>query len=217
MLIGTLDWHFPKRAWDARLRLTSEDLLTTGYQKQVKGIVENIKIEVSGDGKSLQLWTRTVDDLLSIESITLHRETLHPLTLYPDLLLHLTEYQDLSVRQPFDSKNIYSGSIQASNVMAKANKLWWGAKISSVNATAILGENITLELGETAKWTPSSIIQKGVVGDLFAAAKEIVTRIDHVGYFNRGEGSSNVRTNEKGSEDTQDTSARLRRVDPGFW
>ena len=217
MLIGTLDWHFPKRAWDARLRLTSENLLATDYQKQVKGIVENTKIDVSGDGKSLQLWTRTVDDLLSIESITLHRETLHPLTVYPDLLLHLTEYQDLSVRQPSESESIYSGSIQASDVMIKTHKLWWGAKISSINTTAILDENITLELGEIAKWTPSGIIKKGVVGDLFAAAKEIVTHIDHVGFFSRGEGSSNVRTNEKGSENTQDTSARLRRVDPGFW
>ena len=217
MLIGTLDWHFPKRAWDARLRLTSENFLATDYQKQVKGIVENIKIDVSGDGQSLQLWTRTIDDLLSIESITLHRETLHPLTVYPDLLLHLTEHQDLSVRQPFDSEGIYSGSVQASNVMVKANKLWWGAKISSINARAILEENITLELGETATWTPSGIMKKGVVGDLFAAAKEIVTHIDHVGFFNRGEGSSNARTNEKGSENIQDTSARLRRVDPGFW
>ena len=216
-MIGTLDWHFPKRAWDARLRLTSENFLATDYQKQVKGIVDNMKIDVSRDGKSLQLWTRTVDDLLSIQSITLHRETLHPLTVYPDLLLHLTEYRDLSVRQPLDSESIYSGSIQASDVMVKANKLWWGAKISSINASAILDENITLELGETAGWTPSGIIKKGVVGDLFAAAKEIVTHIDHVGLFNRGEGSSNVRTNEKGSENTQDTSAKLRRVDPGFW
>ena len=217
MLIGTLDWHFPKRAWDARLQLTSENFLATDYQKQVKGIVENIKIDVSGDGQSLQLWTRTIDDLLSIESITLHRETLHPFTVYPDLLLHLTEHQDLAVRQPFDSEGFYSGSMQASNVMVKANKLWWGAKISSVNARAILEENITLELGETATWTPSGIVKKGVVGDFFAAAKEIVTHIDHVGFFNKGEGSSNARTNEKGSENTQDTSARLRRVDPGFW
>ena len=215
MLIGTLDWHFPKRAWDARLRLTSENFLAMDYQKQVKGIVENLKIDVSGDGQSLQLWTRTIDDLLTIELITLHRETLHPFTVYPDLLLHLTEYQDLSVRQL--SESVYSGSIQASNVMVKANRLWWEAKISSINARATLEENVTLELGETAKWTPSGIIKKGVVGDLFAAAKEIVTHIDHVGFFNRGEGSSNARTNEKGSENTQDTSARLKRVDPGFW
>ena len=215
--MGTVDWHFPKRAWDARLRLSSERFLATDYQRQVKCIVENIRIGLSADGQSLELWTKTIDDNLSIESITLRRETLHPITVYPDLILHLTEYQDLQVRQPSDSESIYSGSIQASNVMIKANKIWWGAKISSVNASAILEKNITLELGEKATWTPSSIINKGVVGDLFAAAKEIVTRIDHVGFFNRGEGSSNSKTTEKRSENTQDTSARLRTVDPGFW
>ena len=215
--MGALDWHFPKRAWDARLRLTSERLLTTDCRRQVKGIVDNIKIGVSGDGQSLEFWTKTVDDNLSIESITLHRETLHPVTVYPDLILHLTEYQDLQVRQPSDSKSIYSGSIQASKVMVKANKLWWGARISSVNASAILKENVTLELGERATWNVSSIINKGVAGDLFAVAKEIVTQIDHVGFFNRGEGSSNPKTTEKRSEDTQDTSARLTRVNPGYW
>lgn len=215
--MGTLDWHFPKRAWDARLRLSSERFLTTDYQMQVKCIVDNIKIGVSGDGQSLELWTKTVDDNLSIESITLRRETLHPITVYPDLILHLTEHQDLQVRQPSDSESIYSGSIQASNVMVKANRLWWGAEISSVNASTILKENITLELGEKATWSPSSIAKHGIVGDLFAAAKEIVTRIDHVGFFNRGEGSTNSKTTERRSESIQDTSARLRSVDIGFW
>lgn len=214
--MGTLDWHFPKRVWDARLRLSSERFLTADYQRHVKGIVDNIKIGVSGDGQSVELWTKTVDDNLSIESITLRRETLHPITVYPDLILHLTEYQDLQVRQPPDSKSIYSGSIQASNVMVKANRLWWGAEISSVKASTILNENTTLELGEKATWSPS-IIANGVVGDLFAAAKEIVTRIDHVGFFNRGEGSSNSKTTERRSESIQDTSARLGSVDIGFW
>ena len=197
--------------------MTSEGFLATDYQRQAKGIVDNIKVGVSGDGQSLELKTKTLDDNLSIESIVLNRETLHSVVLYPDLTLHLTEYQDLQVRQPSDSESIYSGSIQASEIMIKANNLWWGAKISSVTANAILEENTTLELGEAASWTPSSIINKGVVGDLFATTKEIVTQIDHVGFFNRGEGSSDSKATEKHSENTQDTSARLSRVDPGYW
>ena len=183
----------------------------------MKAIVDNIKVVVSGDGQSLEFKTKTIDDNLSIESIVLNRETLHSVTLYPDLILHLTEYQDLQVRQASDSESIYSGSIQASQVMIKANNLWWGAKLSSVNVNAILEGNTTLELGETASWTPSSIINMGVVGDLFAATKEIVTQIDHVGFFNRREGSSNSKATEKRSENTQDTSAKLSRVDPGYW
>ena len=212
-----MDWHFPKRVWDARLRLTSERVVAMDYQRQVKGIVDNVKKGVSRDSRSFGLWTTTVDDTLSIESITLCRETLHLVTIYPDLILHLTEYQDLQVRQSSESKNIYIGSIQASDVMIKANRVWWGAKLSSINASTILKENMTLELGETARWTPSSIISKGVVRDLFSATKEIITRIDHIGFLNRGEGSSNSKANEKPSENTQDAAGRLRRVDPGFW
>lgn len=181
----------------------------------MKGIVDNIEVVVSGDGQSLEFKTKTIDDNLSIESILLNRETSHSVTLYPDLILHLTEYQDLQVREA--SERIYSGSIQASQVMIKANNLWWGAKLSSVNANAILEGNTTLELGETASWTPSSIINMGVVGDLFAATKEIVTQIDHVGFFNRGKCDSNSKATEKRSENTQDTSAKLSRVDPGYW
>ena len=191
--------------------------MATDHLKQVKGVIENLKIDMSEDGQSLELWTKTIDDKFGIESITLRRETLHPVTLYPDLILHMTEYQDLQARQPDDSESIYTGSIQAPKNMIRANRLWWGAKISSINANSTLKENDSLELGETATWTPSSIISKGVVRDLFATAKEIVTQIDHVGFFNRGEASSKSKTTEKPSESSQQLPAKISRVDPGYW
>lgn len=83
--MGALDWHFPKRAWDARLRLTSEKVLATDYQRQARGIVDNLKIAVGGDGQTHGLWAKTIDKNLSIEPITLRRETWHPATIYPDL------------------------------------------------------------------------------------------------------------------------------------
>ena len=215
--MGALDWHFAKRAWDARLRLTSDRFLATDYQRQAKGIVDNVKIDPPEDGQSLKLWTKTIDENFSIESITLRRETLHPVTIYPDLMLHLIECQDLQVRQPSDSESIYSGSIENPKVMAKANRLWWEANISSTSADSIFRENLTLELGEIATWSPSSIINKGVVRDLFAVAKEIVTQIDHIGFHNIGKGSSVSKTAEKLSEKTRDAPATLGRVDPAFW
>ena len=217
VLLGALDWHFPKRAWDARLRVTSEKLLATDYQKQATGIVDNVRIGPAEDGQPLKLWTKTIDEKFSIESITLRRETLHPATIYPDLMLHLIECQDLQVRQRSDSESIYSGSIETPEVMDKANRLWWEANISSTSADTILKENLTLELGETATWSPSSIVNKGVVRDLFAAAKEIVTQIDHVGFHNQGKGSSGSKTVEKLSENTRDAPATVGRVDPLYW
>ena len=110
---------------------------------------------------------------------------MHPGTIHPDIVLHMTECQDLQVRQPSDSEKIYSGSIQSANVMIKTNRLWWEAKITSINAATVLEGNSGLELGEVAMWNPSSVVDKGVVRELFAVANEIVTRIDYVGFFNR--------------------------------
>lgn len=215
--MGALDWHFPKRAWDARLRLTSDRFLATDYQRQAKGIVDSVIIDPPEDGQLLKLWTKTIDENFSIESITLRRETLHPVTIYPDLMLHLTECQDLDVRHPSDSESIYSGSIENPKVMDKANRLWWEANISSTSSDSILSENLTLELGETATWSPLSVINKGVVRDLFAVAKEIVTQIDHVGFHNIGKGSSGSKTTEKLSEKTRDAPATQGRMDSAFW
>ena len=215
--MGALDWHFPKRAWDARLRLTSDRFLATDYQRQAKGIVDNVTIDPPEDGQFLKLWTKTIDENFSIESITLRRETVHPVTIFPDLMLHLIKCQDLHVRQPSGSKSIYSGSIENPKVMDKANRLWWEANISSTSADSTLRENLTLELGETATWSPSSIVNKGVVRDLFAVAKEIVTQIDHVGFHNIGKGSLGSKTNEKLSEKTRDAPATQGRVDTEFW
>ena len=89
--------------------------------------------------------------------------------------------------------------------------------MSSTNATDILKENSTLELGETAKWSSSSIINEGVVRDLFAAAKEVVMQIDHVGSFIKDKGSSGSKTIGNPCENVPDVSFSLARADPSFW
>ena len=101
--------------------------------------------------------------------------------------------------------------------MIKTNRLWWEAKITSINAATVLKGNLGLELGEVATWSPSSVVDKGVVRDLFAVANEIVTRIDYVGFFNRGKGSSGSKTSEKASEKTLNVQSNRRKVDLAFW
>ena len=81
----------------------------------------------------------------------------------------------------------------------------------------MLKGNLRLELGEVATWSPTSVVDEGVVRDLFAVANEIVTRIDHVGFFNRGKGISCSKTSEKASEKILDVPPSRRRVDLAFW
>ena len=84
--------------------------------------------------------------------------------------------------------------------MAANHRLWWEVSVSSQQVSDNLKENDTLELGEKAQWKAEQIVDNGVVGDLYALAQEIVTRIDHVGVENRGPAGSESKTTTKPSE-----------------
>lgn len=47
-------------------------------------------------------------------------------------------------------------------------------------------ENGGMELGDVANWTPKEMLEKGVMEDLSIVARDVVTRIDGVGYYNKG-------------------------------
>lgn len=183
ILVGSLDFHFTKRVWDASLRLTTSGLYTSRNQQQVDAIIKNLKIFVSKDGTALDLSTQTSDQELVIKSITLRRQITYSSKVYADLLLQLCEVQDLNISQ---NENRYQGSIKEPKEMIDASRIWWEASIASVSAVEILADNDILGLGEVAKWSPNTIIDKGVVPGMYSLAHEIVTNIDNVGFLNKG-------------------------------
>ena len=183
ILVGSLDFHFPKRSWDASLRLRTSSLRSIDYQKQVESIVRNLKIYTSPDQTLLNLSTQTIDEELVIQSIVVRRETFHPSKVYADLLLRLCEVQDL---QACKRGNRYDGGVQDRESMIDAGRYWWEASITSLNANSILEENDKLEMGEIATWDVGTIIEKGIVRDLYSLSNDLVTRIDSVGFHNKG-------------------------------
>ena len=201
VLIGRLDFHFPKRAWDASLCLKTEGLCTSTYQRHVDAIIRNMKIEPR-DGTTLDLSTQTIDQELIIESIILRRNTAHKSKVYVDLLLHVCEVQDLNVSR---MDNQYHGTIREPKEMVNANRIWWEASITSISAGDVLSENDLLEFGETAKWSPHTIINNGAVRDMYSLAHEIVTNIDNVGYFNKG---AKVSSGSRGQTTSYQTGSR---------
>lgn len=84
------------------------------------------------------------------------------------------------------SENEYHGSISENTKIIPASKLWWEASLTSVKAATILKESEGVEYGEIGKWSPKSIIDQGIIKDLYALANEVVTRIDLVGRKNKG-------------------------------
>ncbi len=183
ILVGSLDFHFPKRSWDASLRLRTSSLRSVDYHKQVESIVRNLKVYTWPDRTTLKLSTQTIDEELVIQSIVIRRETLHPSKVYADLLIRLCEVQDL---QACKQGHRYDGGVQDRESMIDAGRYWWEASITSLNATSILEENDKLEVGEIATWDAETIIEKGIVRDLYSLSNDLVTRIDSVGFYNKG-------------------------------
>ncbi len=205
-LVGTLNWHFPKRVWDARLSVTSYEQLDEKYHDEAKGIAANLQISPSSDGTVFGLFTKTTSTELRIRSIMLCRETSHRSTLYPDIRLHLKEVQDLGVWQMTGKRQEYHASAKPQLDMAIQGKLFWEVSISSIAADAILKENEKLEIGDLTKWEPKDIVSTGVVKALSSVTKELVTRIDAVGYHNKGpKAGSGTRTSDRVMKDA------------GFW
>lgn len=185
ILVGSLDLHFPKRSWDASLRLRTSSLRSIDHHRQVESIVRNLQIFPRPDQNDqiITLSTQTMDEELVIQSIVVRRETFHPSKVYADLLLRMSEVQDL---QACKQGHRYGGGVQDRQSMIDAGRYWWEASITSLNATSILKENDELEIGEIATWEARTIIEKGIVRDLYSLSNDLVTRIDSVGFHNKG-------------------------------
>ena len=210
ILVGSLDFHFPKRSWDASLRLRTSSLRSIDYYKQVESIVRNLKIYTYGPGRTtLNLSTQTIDEELVIQSIVVRRETFHPSKVYPDLLLRLCEVQDL---QACKQGLRYDGGVQDRQSMIDAGRYWWEASITSFNATSILKENEKLEIGDIATWDAETIIEKGIVCDLYSLTSDLVTRIDSVGFHNKG-----LKSNLASSANTMSMKRSELLPGEGFW
>ena len=186
VLAGTLEWHYPLRSWDARLQLVVREHQFNNYQQQAQVIVDNMGTRNSVDMKTIEFFTTAIDQELKVQSVQLRRETAHSVTAYPDLLLHLKEIQEISIQRKPGPKDYYFGTIDIPAKMISAGKLWWEVTITSITATQIFRGNDVLEFGEVAKWSPKTLVSAGVIRDMHCLATEIVTRIDHIGFHNRG-------------------------------
>ena len=167
-----------------RLSVAAQEWVLNDYHRQAQGIVDFMSVQESADEQAIKFSTKTVDDTLSIQSVTLQRETTHSTSVYPDLLLHLREIQDLAVQKLSGTDNQYWGLIHIPAVMMDTGKFWWEVSLTSIRATQILKENTFLEFGEAATWKPDSIIGQNVIKDMYSLTDQLVTNMDQVGYHN---------------------------------
>ena len=178
-IIGTTNLFFPKRVWDARLSVTESKSSVMENQETFKHVIDNLYIK---PGCTVpRLYTKTASSTIEIQSIVVKRQTRHSCNTYPDLVLQLTECVDLII-QKSSPRHYQAFALTPAQMVADENRLWWEVSIRSMAAQEILRENLDLEVGEYAKWTPQQFVDGGIIQNLYGLAKEVVTRIDNVGY-----------------------------------
>lgn len=196
-LIGALNWHFPRRYWDARLTVRSSEPVSSDVRNLVKEMIDNLCFHPSPDQKSFDLSTKIESGDLRIQSITLHRETRHSVHDYKDILLHLVEVHELNLSQP-ETKVDYRASLPpVPNTTSPGCKIWWEVSLSSMLAADTFKQNEELELGDLASWTPEEVCNNSVK-DLSYVTRDLVQQIDAVGWLNKGpRGASGTKTSDK--------------------
>ncbi|KAG6999293.1 hypothetical protein G7Y79_00036g072490 [Physcia stellaris] len=186
-LVGALDFHFAKRYWDARISVTIADSVDKEYHELSQHVAANLCVTPAADQSLVDISTKINTNTFTFSSVELHRETRHRSTTYPDLFLNLTELQDMSFElSPTKHGHDCRAWTKPKKELINEGKLWWEVSVASVAAEQTFEENKTLELGETCKWQPEDIVGASIVRQMHYLARDIVTRIDSVGYHNKG-------------------------------
>ncbi|KAI9789357.1 MAG: hypothetical protein M1835_001724 [Candelina submexicana] len=180
-VLALLYWHYPKRAWDAMLTLTGATRVTDFCEDAIKTIINHLEIP---EQTLLDLHTKAPSKDLRVQTVLLRRETRYFAIAHPDIVLHLTEVQQLFVERP--SKYDLRAFAKPPAEMIKDNRLWYEVSLSSKFAAAKFNENLELELGDDASWEPQEFIDRSVFENLKLVTAKLVSSLDGIGSANQG-------------------------------
>lgn len=184
-LIGAINWHYPRRYWDSRLEVEVCSGLPSPQQAIIRDLVNKISLIPSSEGRMVKVLVK--DPHLNITGISLLQKTMHRSETYPSIELHLTNVEQLDV---VVNDSSYTAQPQAMREAIRRGKSWWEAKLQSVSLNDLFQENRTLERGEMTVWAEHDVLNSDALRHLEFCSRDIVTRIDTVGYFNHGPRSS---------------------------
>ena len=173
-------------------------------QEAAQDLVNNLRVIPAADRTTVQISVRSSGGSLRILSGCLRREASHQSSEYSDVLVNLCEVQDLNLWQPHGPASPYEGSLSSPQ---GAGKLWWEIAVSSGKVDGQFEENGHLKVGSSAKWKPADILAADTVSHLCNITRDLVVRMDSVGYYNKG---------SKGGSGTK-TSDRDKKAETKFW
>ncbi|KAJ5622470.1 hypothetical protein N7528_005702 [Penicillium herquei] len=165
-ILGTIHLSFPSHIWDAALTLRSQVNELQGFSEEtaqaVLKIVQNLSI-VPGQTR-VRVSTRK-HPAIKINKIFMKRSTEHRHLqsrdgegAEEDIYLRITETQDLIISVHDTNNEVIQAHCGPLKEMAKANRQWWSASLTSPILDTVLMSNMHIEPGEqTKEWTPADL------------------------------------------------------------
>ncbi|KAI4106649.1 MAG: hypothetical protein L6R37_002041 [Teloschistes peruensis] len=188
-LAGAVQWHFPRRQWDARLAVKATEKIGD-YQKAVVSIADTLSVTPSANKKTLVLAAELGDSGLFFRSARMLREA--NFAIDDDIVISCVEVQNLG---PAQERTRYQSLKRGREAVRKNGDLWWQMKVRSARMNALLQQSEDLTLGDRAKWEAEDITKGKTLQHLHSLATDIVAQIDGIGLASRETATAPTSTN----------------------
>ncbi|KAL9012272.1 MAG: hypothetical protein Q9173_002947 [Seirophora scorigena] len=175
-LVGAVNWHFPKRQWDARLAVKVTERIEDSYRDSVEAISSTLSVVPSVDGRTAKIFAEFGNTDLIFKSASIHREMKFHCVAYPSYGISCSEVQCIG---PTKERQRYSNAACAAAAANNGDR-WWEIKLHSTEAMDRLRQSKDLSIGAEAEWSSNEIIGE-TVKQLHYLARDIVTQIDGIG------------------------------------
>ncbi|KAL8791045.1 MAG: hypothetical protein Q9213_000252 [Squamulea squamosa] len=166
-IVGAIQWHYPKRQWDARLVVKTSERIYD-FDDAIKAVSSSLVVVPSPDQTTASISADLGSSGLVFKSASVLREVHFRYLAEPDITMICTEVQYLGPAK--ERQHFFNGAIDRA-AAATTGDLWWEIKLESVNATKQL---------QLANWSAEDIVQR-VTERLHTVATSIVTQIDGLG------------------------------------
>ncbi|KAL8736516.1 MAG: hypothetical protein Q9181_002410 [Wetmoreana brouardii] len=176
-LVASMQWHFPKRQWDARMAVKIREQIYD-YQEAAAVITRTWTVVPGVKQNTAQISAELGNSGLYFKSACMLREANFRCLTDPDMIISCTEVQNLG---PAKERTRYKSIQTDPYKLRKDGDLWWEIRLRSSTINQQLRENENLTLGDLANWKAEDITQGDVVKRFHALAADIVSQIDGIG------------------------------------
>ena len=188
--LATIKVHVPKQIWDACLNLSICPNLEQKDFSFFQPFLESLWIEGSNNEQDrMQRLKAQKGCHLAVLSAELRHEVAHQSRVDSDILINVTQIQDLVTSDPESDK--FFALAYPSEEMIERGRLWYEVRLSSTKGANALSRTMFNEAERTTE-SPGREEIVDAAGRMFEVAKPVLERIDNVGFSSQAMAESSA-------------------------